>query len=234
MKGMTSEKITTAPVITIDGPTASGKGTIARLLAQRLGWHILDSGALYRLVALAASKHRIGYDDVASLQPLAAHLDVQFVAAEGGEEMAVLLEGEDVTLELRTETCGNGASKVAALPAVREALLERQRAFLQPPGLVADGRDMGTVVFPDAVVKIFLTASAEERARRRYNQLKDKGLGVTMRSLLDDIAERDERDSNRAASPLVPASDAVVLDTSELNIDEVVDHLWNLCQVRLH
>lgn len=232
---MNSEKtIPTAPVITIDGPTASGKGTIARLLAQRLGWHILDSGALYRLVALAAGKHSIALDDVASLQPLAAHLDVEFVAGEGGGEMAVLLEGEDVTLELRTETCGNGASKVAALPAVREALLERQRAFCQPPGLIADGRDMGTVVFPNAVVKIFLTASAEERARRRYNQLKDKGLGVTMRSLLDDIAERDARDSNRAASPLVAAEDAVVLDTSELNIDEVVDHLWNLCQVRLH
>jgi cytidylate kinase len=224
-----------AHVITIDGPTASGKGTIARLIAQRLGWHILDSGALYRLVALAAQKHSIALDDVESLQPLAAHLDVEFVAAdEGKEEMIVLLEGEDVTLELRTETCGNGASKVAALPVVREALLDRQRAFLQPPGLVADGRDMGTVVFPDAVVKIFLTASAEERARRRYNQLKDKGLGVTMRSLLDEIAERDERDRNRAASPLVPAEDAVELDTSELGIDEVVDQLWQLCQVRLN
>lgn len=224
----------TAHVITIDGPTASGKGTIARLIAQRLGWHILDSGALYRLVALAAQKHSIALDDVESLQPLAAHLDVEFVAAEGADEMVVLLEGEDVTLELRAETTGNGASKVAALPVVREALLERQRAFLQGPGLVADGRDMGTVVFPAATVKIFLTASAEERASRRYNQLKDKGLGVTMRSLLDEIAERDERDRNRAASPLVPADDAVELDTSELNIDEVVDRLWQLCQVRLN
>lgn len=223
-----------AHVITIDGPTASGKGTIARLIAQRLGWHILDSGALYRLVALAAEKHSIALDDVESLQPLAAHLDVEFVAADGAEEMAVLLEGEDVTLELRTETCGNGASKVAALPEVRAALLERQRAFLREPGLVADGRDMGTVVFPDATIKIFLTASAEERARRRYNQLKDKGLGVTMRSLLDEIAERDERDRNRAASPLVPAEDAVELDTSRLSIDEVVDRLWQLCQVRLN
>lgn len=222
------------PVITIDGPTASGKGTIARLMAQRLGWHILDSGALYRLVALAAIKHSIAIDDVASLQPLAAHLDVEFLAGEADEEMVVLLEGEDVTLELRTETCGNGASKVAAVPEVRAALLDRQRAFLQAPGLVADGRDMGTVVFPDASVKIFLTASAEERASRRYNQLKDKGLGVSMRHLLDEIAERDERDRNRAASPLVPAEDAVVLDTSELSIDEVVEHLWNLCQVRLN
>lgn len=230
---MNSTNTTTAPAITIDGPTASGKGTIARLIAQRLGWHILDSGALYRLVALAAQKHSIALDDVESLQPLAAHLDVEFVATEGADEMAVLLEGEDVTQELRTETCGNGASKVAALPVVREALLERQRAFLQPPGLVADGRDMGTVVFPDAVLKIFLTASAEERARRRYNQLKDKGLGVTMRSLLDEIAERDARDRNRAASPLVPAEDAIQLDTSELGIDEVVDQLWQLCQARL-
>jgi cytidylate kinase len=224
----------TVPVITIDGPTASGKGTITRLLAQRLGWHFLDSGALYRLVALAATKHGIAFDDVESLQPLAAHLDVQFVTDDGAEEMAVLLEGEDVTLELRTETCGDGASQVAAIPEVREALLARQRAFREPPGLVADGRDMGTVVFPDAVVKIFLTASAEERARRRYNQLKDKGLSVTMRTLLDEIAARDARDRDRAASPLVPAEDAVVLDSSELNIDQVVDHLWNLCQVRLN
>lgn len=231
---MNSTNITTAPVITIDGPTASGKGTIARLIAQRLGWHILDSGALYRLVALAAEKHSIALDDVESLQPLAAHLDVEFVAPEETDDMLILLEGEDVTRELRTETCGNGASKVAALPVVREALLARQRAFLQPPGLVADGRDMGTVVFPDAVLKIFLTASAEERARRRYNQLKDKGLGVTMRSLLEEIAERDERDRNRTASPLVPAEDAEVLDTSTLGIDEVVDHLWQLCQRRLH
>ncbi len=225
---------TTAPVITIDGPTASGKGTITRLLAQRLGWHILDSGALYRLVALAARKHSIPFDDAESLRPLAAHLDVEFVVDENSGEIVTLLEGEDVTRELRTETCGNDASQVAQIPAVREALLERQRAFRQPPGLVADGRDMGTVVFPDAVLKIFLTASAEERARRRYNQLKDKGLGVTMRGLLDEIAERDVRDRERSASPLVPAEDAIQLDTSELSIDEVVDRLWSLCQVRLN
>jgi cytidylate kinase len=224
----------TSLVITIDGPTASGKGTITRRLAQRLGWNILDSGALYRLVALAAIKHRVPLDDVASLAALAANLDVEFLAGEGDAEMAVILEGENVTHDLRAETTGNAASRVAVVPEVRAALLERQRAFQRSPGLVADGRDMGTVVFPDAVVKIFLTASAEERAKRRYNQLKDKGLGVTMRSLLDEIAERDERDQQRAASPLVAAEDAVVLDTSELTIDEVVDHLWNLCQVHLH
>ena len=228
---------TTVPpvsVITIDGPTASGKGTITRLLAQRLGWHILDSGALYRLVALAARKHSIAFDDAESLQTLAAHLDVEFVVDEDSGEIVTLLEGEDVTRDLRTETCGNDASRVASVPAVREALLARQRAFRKAPGLVADGRDMGTVVFPDAVLKIFLTASAEERARRRYNQLKDKGLDVSMRGLLDEIAERDARDRERTTSPLVPAEDAVQLDTSELGIDEVVDRLWHLCQVRLN
>jgi cytidylate kinase len=221
------------PVITIDGPTASGKGTISRLLAQKLGWHMLDSGALYRLVALAAQKHGIALDDVDSLEPLAAHLDVEFVASETGDETVVLLEGEDVTREIRTETCGNGASKVAALPAVRQALLARQHAFRESPGLVADGRDMGTVVFPDAELKIFLTASAEVRAERRYNQLKDKDLSVTMRNLLDEIAERDRRDRERAVAPLKPAEDAIELDTSDLGIDEVVDQLWALCQARL-
>jgi cytidylate kinase len=221
------------PVITIDGPTASGKGTISRLLAQKLGWHMLDSGALYRLVALAAQKHGIALDDVDSLEPLAAHLDVEFVASETGDETVVLLEGEDVSQEIRTETCGNGASKVAALPAVRQALLARQHAFREAPGLVADGRDMGTVVFPDAELKIFLTASAEVRAERRYNQLKDKDLSVTMRNLLDEIAERDRRDRERAVAPLKPAEGAIELDTSDLGIDDVVDQLWALCQARL-
>jgi cytidylate kinase len=230
---MSERNIMPAPVIAIDGPTASGKGTIARRLAQRLGWTILDSGALYRLVALAAGKYDIALDDVESLRSLAARLDVEFVPGEGDAEMTVLLEGVDVTAELRTETCGNGASKVAALPTVREALLVRQQAFCEPPGLVADGRDMGTVVFPSAMLKIFLTASAEERARRRYNQLKDKGLGVTMRTLSQEIAERDARDRERTASPLVPAADAVVLDTSTLTINEVVDRLWQLCRQRL-
>lgn len=222
-----------APVITIDGPTASGKGTITRLLAQRLGWHILDSGALYRLVALAAHKHSIPFDDDESLRTLAAHLDVEFIADAQNGEIITLLEGEDVTDDLRTESCGNDASKVAALPAVRKALLARQRAFRQSPGLVADGRDMGTVVFRDALLKIFLTASAEERARRRHNQLKEKGMDVSMRDLLDEIAERDARDRDRAASPLVPAEDAIQVDTSEMSIDEVVNRLWGLSQERL-
>ena len=213
----------TAHVITIDGPTASGKGTIARLIAQRLGWRILDSGALYRLVALAAQKHSIALDDVESLQPLAAHLDVEFVAAEGEDEMAILLEGEDVTLELRAETTGNGASKVAALPVVREALLERQRAFLHEPGLVADGRDMGTTVFPQAGVKIFLTANAAERAQRRYKQLKEKGLPANLAALTAEIEERDARDRSRAASPLVPAPDAIEIDSTAMGISEVVE-----------
>lgn len=228
-----SEAEQDVPVITIDGPTASGKGTITRLLAQRLGWHILDSGALYRLVALAARKHGIPLDDAEALRDLAEHLDVEFVPDAASGEILTLLEGEDVTAELRTETCGNDASKVAAIPAVREALLARQRAFRRPPGLVADGRDMGTVVFPDARLKIFLTASAEERARRRYNQLKQKGLDVSMRDLLDEIAERDARDRDRAASPLVPAADAIQVDTSDMTIDDVVNRLWELSQERL-
>ena len=230
---MNNPEQTSVPVITIDGPTASGKGTITQLLAKRLGWHILDSGALYRLVALAADKHGVNYGNAEALEAIAAHLDVEFILDEAGGGVLPLLEGEDVGLELRTEQCGNGASKVAALPVVRTALLARQRAFREPPGLVADGRDMGTVVFPDAMLKIFLTASAEERARRRYKQLMEKGLDVNMRALLDDIAERDARDRERTTSPLVPAADAIQLDTSEMGINEVVEHLWSLYQARL-
>jgi len=214
------------PVITVDGPTASGKGTVSRLLAQRLDWHLLDSGALYRLVALAAQKHTISLDDMASLQPLAAHLDVQFVESADGEDTSILLEGEDVTQQLRSEDVGNGASQVAVIPEVRSALLARQRAFRELPGLVADGRDMGTVVFPDALLKIFLTASAEVRAERRYKQLIDKGLNVSMRSLLEEIAVRDARDRERSTSPLKPAVDAIHLDSSALTIDEVVEQIW--------
>ncbi len=208
-----------APVIAVDGPSGSGKGTVCALIAARLGWHLLDSGALYRLLALAAGKHGIELTDEAQLRQLAAALDVQF------SERRILLEGEDVSEAIRNEQVGAGASLVASLPAVREALLERQRAFRQAPGLVADGRDMGTVVFTEAPLKIFLTASAEERASRRYNQLKARGDDVSLASLLEEIRARDERDTQRSVAPLKPADDAIVLDSTELTIDEVVERI---------
>jgi cytidylate kinase len=215
----------TIPVITIDGPSASGKGTVSRLLAQRLGWHMLDSGALYRLVAYAAQKHDIALDDVPTLATLAANLEVNFLTDPEHPDTRIMLEGEDVSTTIRTEVVGNAASLVAAINEVREALLGRQRAFRQLPGLVADGRDMGTVVFPEAQLKVFLTASAEERAKRRYNQLKEKGIGANLADLFDEIAERDRRDSERAAAPLIPAPDAVSLDTTDMSIDQVVDQI---------
>ena len=218
----TSESNTKIPVIAIDGPSASGKGTVSRLLAQQLGWHMLDSGALYRLVAYAAQKHDIALDDVAALAALAGTLDVSFVTEKDQNDTRVMLEGEDVSLAIRSEVVGNAASLVAAITEVREALLARQRAFRQLPGLVADGRDMGTVVFPQALVKVFLTASAEERAKRRYNQLKEKGIGASLSDLFDEIAERDRRDSERATAPLKPAPDAIPLDTTDMTIDQVV------------
>ncbi|UCE88714.1 MAG: (d)CMP kinase [Pseudomonadota bacterium] len=224
----------TVPVITVDGPGGSGKGTISRMVAQRLGWHMLDSGALYRLVALGALRHGLDLKDEAELADYARQLDADFRPGTSADaEPATLLEGEDVSLELRTETCGNDASRVAALPAVRAALLDRQRAWRDAPGLVADGRDMGTVVFPDAELKIFLTASVEERARRRYKQLKEKGIDGSLAGLLNEIAERDRRDSQRAVAPLVPADDAVVIDTSDLGIGEVVARVGQLCRERL-
>mgnify|MGYP000259408691 CR=1 FL=1 len=210
------------PVITVDGPSGSGKGTICSLLARELGWNLLDSGALYRLVGLAARHHGVELDDVDALVVLAAHLDVQFVAQEGQSEVSIILEGEEVTNSIRTEECGADASVVAALGPVREALLERQRAFVAEPGLIADGRDMGTVVFVDAPLKIYLTASAEERANRRYNQLINKGLGASLQAILDDIQARDARDMNRAVAPLKPAKDAITLDTTTLSIEEVL------------
>ncbi|MEK1905634.1 MAG: (d)CMP kinase [Pseudomonas sp.] len=214
-----------AVVITIDGPSGSGKGTIAGLLAKQLGWNLLDSGALYRLLAFAARNHGIDLTNEEALKTLAAHLDVQFVAASGGEGQRIILEGEEVTGDIRNEQVGAGASQVAALPAVREALLQRQRAFLEAPGLIADGRDMGTVVFPDAPLKVYLTASAEERARRRYLQLKGKVDGVSLPSLLDEIRERDERDMQRAVAPLKPAPDAIQLDSTELSIEQVMERI---------
>ncbi|MDT4853429.1 Cytidylate kinase [compost metagenome] len=214
-----------APVIAIDGPSGSGKGTVAGLLAKKLGWSLLDSGALYRLLAFAARNHGVDLTNEEAMKVLAAHLDVQFVAGGDGKSQRIILEGEEVTDAIRNEQIGAGASQVAALPAVREALLQRQRAFQEMPGLVADGRDMGTVVFPDAPLKIFLTASAEERARRRYLQLKAKGDDVNLASLLDEIRARDERDTQRAVAPLKPAADAIQLDSTELSIEQVLERI---------
>ncbi|MCB1875667.1 MAG: (d)CMP kinase [Chromatiales bacterium] len=208
------------PVITIDGPGGSGKGTVGRQLAQRLGWAFLDSGALYRVTALAAIDQGLDLADQSAIASLIPSLDIAF-----GSGDSVLLGGEEVGDRLRTEQAGNAASKVAAHPTVRAALLQWQRDFRRPPGIVADGRDMGTVVFPDAGVKVFLTASVEERARRRYKQLIEKGLDANISALSDEIAERDARDTQRAAAPLRAAADALVLDSTAMSIDEVVERI---------
>ncbi len=214
-----------APIVTVDGPSGSGKGTVSRLLARRCGWHLLDSGALYRLVALAGGLEGLPSDDVEGHARLAHSMQVEFASdPQGGER--ILLEGREVSAGLRLEAAGAGASRVAAWPAVRQALLERQRDFARLPGLVADGRDMGTVVFPHAQLKIFLTASSDERARRRYNQLKDKDSSVTLAGLSLEIAERDRRDMTRSAAPLVPAADAIVLDSTALDAAGVADEIY--------
>lgn len=206
------------PVITIDGPSGTGKGTISGMLSKELGWHFLDSGALYRLVAVGAEKKGISYSNINDLVDFALAMEVQFSTQF---DCSIELNGEEVSALVREESSAGKASQVAAIPEIRQALSKRQRVFRQPPGLVADGRDMGTVIFPDALCKFFLTASPEERAQRRYKQLINKGLSVNLRALLQDIQARDERDSNRAVSPLVPAEDAHVIDTSDLSIDEV-------------
>lgn len=219
------------PVIAIDGPSGSGKGTIARQVARHFGWHLLDSGALYRLVALAGARAGLNADDVEGHARLAARLDVSFGMNESGGEL-VRLAGDDVTLELRAEATGEAASRVAAWQPVRSALLSRQRAFASPPGLVADGRDMGSIVFRDAGLKIFLTASPEERALRRHKQLKGKGLSGSLAALSAEIAERDRRDTTRAVAPLVAVPEAVLVDSTALTIEEVVGRVIELARER--
>jgi CMP/dCMP kinase len=214
------------PVVTIDGPSGSGKGTIARAVARASGWHWLDSGALYRLVAVAGRQLALAPEDVKSHVEAARTLQVTF--DDSGDEERVVLGGRDVTAEVRSESVGAEASRIASWPELRQTLLERQRAFARPPGLVTDGRDMGTVVFPDAELKIYLTASAEARALRRYKQLKDKGSGVSLAALSREIAERDARDSTRAVAPLRPAPDAHVIDSTGLGIEEVVGRVLAL------
>ena len=215
-----------APVITIDGPSGAGKGTLCKAMAEALQWHLLDSGAIYRVLALAALHHHVDVASEDALVPLASHLDVRFVSTNGNLE--VILEGEDVSGEIRTQEVANAASQVAAFPRVREALLRRQRAFRELPGLIADGRDMGTVVFPDAPVKIFLDASSEERAHRRMLQLQ-----VNFERLLAEIKERDDRDRNRAVAPLVPAADALVLDSTTLSIEQVIEKALQYARQKL-
>jgi cytidylate kinase len=207
-----------SPVITIDGPSGTGKGTLAHRLARHLGWHFLDSGALYRITALGAEAAGIAYADTAGVCAFAARMDVAFATLFAG---SIVLNGQEISDQVRLEESGAKASVVAAIPEVRAALLQRQRDFRQPPGLIADGRDMGTVVFTDAALKFYLTASAEERAQRRYKQLINKGVDVSLRTLLSDIKARDERDSTRAVAPLRPAEDAIIVDTDDLTADQV-------------
>ncbi len=221
---------TQIPVITIDGPSGAGKGTIAQLLASKLGFHILDSGSLYRLTALASLNDQIALEDEAAISEVAAQLDVVFKPTDEG--LQILLRGEDVSEAIRAEDIGMRASRVAAISAVRDALLQRQRDFMLAPGLVADGRDMGTTVFPDARLKVFMTASAEERAERRYKQLKAKGINANIAALVADLKARDEQDANRAVSPLKPADDAILLDTTEMSIQQVTEKLLELARQR--
>lgn len=221
------------PVIAIDGPSGSGKGTIARKIAARLGWNFLDSGALYRLVAYSALHDAVRLDDVQTLAWVAAGLEIRFVLDEThADGVRVLLHGEDVSEDIRSEAVGEAASHVAAYPAVRDALIDLQRSFLKLPGLVADGRDMGTEVFPFAALKLFLTASVEERAQRRHKQLKDKGMSVSLAGLLEGMKARDERDQTRVTSPLRPAEDALVIDSTALSIEQVLGRVLEEARAR--
>ena len=221
------------PVITVDGPSGAGKGTVCSHLANWLAWNFLDSGALYRILAVAAEKHHLAVNNESVIAELAESMDVVFDRPQPGKDVTVIFEGNDISQEIRTEECGNSASQIAALPEVRSALLERQRKFRQKPGLVADGRDLGTVVFADAPLKIYLIASAAERAKRRYKQLKQKGFSVNLPRLTADIAERDTRDSQRTISPLKPADDAIVVDTTTLEISTVIQKIEKLVRETL-
>ncbi len=218
------------PVVTIDGPSGVGKGTISLRVAEQIGWHILDSGSLYRLTALKAKQSGISPENEDKIAELARNLSVEY--RQQGDSLQILLDGEVVGDTIRTEEIGNLASQIAAIPTVREALLQRQRDFARPPGLVADGRDMGTVVFPEAGAKIFLTASAEERAKRRYKQLIEKGIDANLHDLVIELTERDERDAKRRVAPLVAADDAVTIDTTQLTIDEVTEQVMQLLRAR--
>ena len=222
----------TVPVLTIDGPSGSGKGTISRHVAQALGWHYLDSGAIYRAVGLAAAWEQVDLSDAEAVAACAARAVIRFETGASAGEPRVIVNGKDATHQLRMETAGAAASAIAALPQVRAALVDLQHGFRRPPGLVADGRDMGTVIFPDAPTKVFLTASAGERAARRYKQLKDKGVSATLDGLLGEILARDARDANRAVAPLRPASDAVTIDTTGLPVDAVVARVLALVPAR--
>jgi len=219
-------------IITIDGPSGSGKGTVCHILASKLGWNLLDSGALYRILAFAALQEKIALDNDTALAELALNLQVAFVSNGGGVD--TILNDQNVGDKLRTEVVAEAASKVAAIQIVRDALLARQKAFYQDPGLIADGRDMGTEVFPNAPVKVFLDASAEERAQRRFNQLQNKGFDVSIAQILSEIKERDHRDRNRAVAPLRPASDAIEIDSTSLSIDEVVEQVLDLVKLKLN
>jgi cytidylate kinase len=220
-----------APVITIDGPSGSGKGTVSQLLAKKLAWHYLDSGALYRALAVAAQQDKLEPTAENALAKLAQELQVSFVQ-NTSEGFRILLDNKDISQAIRSEACSRLASQISALPSVRQALLDKQHCYRKTPGLVTDGRDMGTVIFPDAELKIFLTASAEERAHRRYNQLKEKGISVSLSDILSELIARDKRDSERTIAPLVPASDAIIIDTSHMGIDQVLQVIYMQAQAR--